>query len=87
MINNRTTTTTNDLLYSEKDLEDSMDRIDVIHFHQEHEVSNIRFTCYHAGHVLGAAMFSFDIAGVQVKTIMKSLFIILAFIYRRFFKR
>lgn len=62
----RMTTTTNDLLYSEIDLENSLERIETIHFHQEHEVSNIRFTCYHAGHVLGAAMFSFDIAGVQV---------------------
>ena len=56
----------NDILYGEKELDESMDRIETIHYHQEHEISNIRFTCYHAGHVLGAAMFRFDIAGVQV---------------------
>ncbi|KII67498.1 Cleavage and polyadenylation specificity factor subunit 3 [Thelohanellus kitauei] len=39
-------------LFSEKDLESTLDRIEVVHFHQEVETSGIRFTCYHAGHVL-----------------------------------
>lgn len=38
----------------------------VIDFHQTVEVNGIRFWCYTAGHVLGAAMFMVDIAGVRV---------------------
>ena len=38
----------------------------VIDFHQTLEVNGIRFWCYTAGHVLGAAMFMVDIAGVRV---------------------
>jgi len=33
---------------------------------QEVEVSDIKFWCYNAGHVLGAAMFMLEIAGVKV---------------------
>jgi cleavage and polyadenylation specificity factor subunit 3 len=29
-------------------------------------VNGIKFWCYHAGHVLGAAMFMIEIAGVKV---------------------
>ncbi len=35
-------------------------------FLQEIEVNGIKFWCYHAGHVLGAAMFMIEIAGVKV---------------------
>lgn len=38
----------------------------VLDFHQTVEVNGIRFWCYTAGHVLGAAMFMVDIAGVRV---------------------
>lgn len=38
----------------------------MIDFHQTLEVNGIRFWCYTAGHVLGAAMFMVDIAGVRV---------------------
>jgi cleavage and polyadenylation specificity factor subunit 3 len=38
----------------------------VIDFHQTMEVNGIRFWCYTAGHVLGAAMFMVDIAGVRI---------------------
>ena len=30
-------------------------------------MNGIKFWCYHAGHVLGAAMFMIEIAGVKVK--------------------
>jgi len=33
---------------------------------QEKEVNGIKFWCYTAGHVLGAAMFMIEIAGVKV---------------------
>ncbi|KAJ8478158.1 hypothetical protein OPV22_021885 [Ensete ventricosum] len=55
-----------DMLYDEQDILRTMDKIEVIDFHQTLEVNGIRFWCYTAGHVLGAAMFMVDIAGVRV---------------------
>nr|CAB3233529.1 cleavage and polyadenylation specificity factor subunit 3 [Phallusia mammillata] len=57
---------TEDQLYTEADLEESMTRIETINFHEEKVVNGIKFWCYHAGHVLGAAMFMIEIAGVRV---------------------
>jgi cleavage and polyadenylation specificity factor subunit 3 len=54
------------MLYNETDLENSMHKIETINFHQEVEVEGVKFWCYHAGHVLGAAMFMIEIAGVRV---------------------
>uniref|UniRef100_A0A8C5B5K1 Cleavage and polyadenylation specific factor 3 n=1 Tax=Gadus morhua TaxID=8049 RepID=A0A8C5B5K1_GADMO len=55
-----------DMLYTETDLEDSMEKIETINFHEVKEVAGIKFWCYHAGHVLGAAMFMIEIAGVKI---------------------
>jgi cleavage and polyadenylation specificity factor subunit 3 len=44
----------------------SMDRIETIEYHQEKSWAGMRFSPYNAGHVLGAAMFLVDIAGVKV---------------------
>ncbi|KAK9939792.1 hypothetical protein M0R45_016478 [Rubus argutus] len=55
-----------DMLFDEQDINASMDKIEVIDFHQTVEVEGIRFWCYTAGHVLGAAMFMVDIAGVRI---------------------
>lgn len=55
------------MLYNEADLENSMAKIETINFHQEVEVEGVKFWCYHAGHVLGAAMFMIEIAGVRVR--------------------
>lgn len=57
------------MLYTETDLEESMDKIETINFHEVKEVAGIKFWCYHAGHVLGAAMFMIEIAGVKVSVI------------------
>lgn len=54
------------MLYSEEDLEKSMEKIEVIDFHEQKEVNGVKFWCYVAGHVLGAAMFMIEIAGVKV---------------------
>ena len=43
-----------------------MEKIETINFHEVKEVAGIKFWCYHAGHVLGAAMFMIEIAGVKV---------------------
>lgn len=57
---------TEQLLYSEADLKASMEKIEVVNFHEIKEVSGIKFWCYHAGHVLGAAMYMIEIAGVRI---------------------
>lgn len=54
------------MLYSEADLEASMDKIETINFHEEKEIMGVKFWAYNAGHVLGAAMFMIEIAGVKV---------------------
>lgn len=56
----------NDNLYSDEDLAESFDRIETIDYHSTIEVNGIKFTAFHAGHVLGAAMFQIEIAGVRV---------------------
>ena len=60
------------MLYTETDLEESMDKIETINFHEVKEVAGIKFWCYHAGHVLGAAMFMIEIAGVKVFVFLMS---------------
>lgn len=60
---------TEQMLYTESDLEASMDKIETLNFHEEKDVFGIKFWAYNAGHVLGAAMFMIEIAGVKVPTI------------------
>ncbi|KAJ1554586.1 Cleavage and polyadenylation specificity factor subunit 3, partial [Nowakowskiella sp. JEL0078] len=55
-----------DALYNENDLKKCYERIEPVDFHQEVDVDGIKFTPYYAGHVLGAAMFLIEIAGVRV---------------------
>jgi len=57
---------TDSMLYTEADLEASMEKIEVINFHEEKEVGGVRFWAYNAGHVLGAAMYMIEIAGVKI---------------------
>lgn len=63
----------NDRLYNEEELRQSFDSIDAVNFLEEVTVpstanssTTIRFTSYHAGHVLGAAMFLIEIAGARI---------------------
>jgi Cft2 family RNA processing exonuclease len=53
-------------LFDEKDLLAAMDKIELINYHQTLEHRGVKFTCYNAGHVLGAAMFQIEVAGVRV---------------------
>jgi cleavage and polyadenylation specificity factor subunit 3 len=55
-----------DTLYDESDLQKSMDKIEVVNYHQIVHHKGIKFWCYNAGHVLGAAMFFIEIAGVKI---------------------
>lgn len=59
------------MLYTESDLEASMDKIETINFHEEKDVLGIKFWAYNAGHVLGAAMFMIEIAGVKVSSCVR----------------
>ena len=40
-----------------------MDKIHPIDYHQERVINGIKFICYNAGHVIGAAMFLVEIEG------------------------
>jgi len=55
-----------DMLFDEQDVIKTMERIEVINYHAWMEVSGINFTCYNAGHVLGAAMFMIEIGGTRI---------------------
>lgn len=55
-----------EVLYDEQDLVNSMERIETLNYHQEIEHKGIKIWSYNAGHVLGAAMFMVEIAGVKI---------------------
>jgi cleavage and polyadenylation specificity factor subunit 3 len=53
-------------LYNENDHLTTFPMIEPIDFYTTHTVSSIRITPYPAGHVLGAAMYLIDIAGLKI---------------------
>ncbi|KAL7927372.1 beta-lactamase-like protein [Trichoderma austrokoningii] len=53
-------------LYTEQDHLNTFPQIEAIDYHTTHTISSIRITPYPAGHVLGAAMFLIEIAGLNV---------------------
>lgn len=55
-----------EMLYTDKDLNRSMEKIEVVGYHTAKEINGIKFECFQAGHVLGAAMFMIEIAGVKI---------------------
>ena len=57
--------TADDALFTEADLTASLGRIECVDFDQTVDVGGIKVTPYRAGHVLGAAMFMVDIAGLR----------------------
>lgn len=61
-----TNVASDEALYTDAELSRSYDRVTTIDYHQEIEVDGIRFTALNAGHVLGAAMFVIEIAGVRL---------------------
>ncbi|KAG5440228.1 hypothetical protein PCANB_001798 [Pneumocystis canis] len=58
--------TSEEQLYEEKDLIKSLEKIEVVDYHSTVEVNGVKFTPYHAGHVLGAAMFFIEVAGIKI---------------------
>ncbi|KAE8243711.1 hypothetical protein A4X13_0g6982 [Tilletia indica] len=56
-----------DKLFDEAEMLSSWQQIEAVDYHQDVAVSGgLRFTPYHAGHVLGACMFLIEIAGLRV---------------------
>ena len=55
-----------DKMYDEGDLLNSMAKIETINYHQLLQHKGVKFSCYNAGHVLGAAMFQIEVSGVRV---------------------
>ncbi|KAI3406309.2 YSH1 [Candida oxycetoniae] len=53
-------------LYTDDDIFKSFDRIETIDYHSTMEIDGIRFTAYHAGHVLGACMYFIEIGGLKI---------------------
>ncbi|TVY27639.1 Endoribonuclease [Lachnellula hyalina] len=53
-------------LYTEADHLSTFPQIEAIDYHTTHTISSIRITPYPAGHVLGAAMFLIEIAGLKL---------------------
>ncbi|KAI1766456.1 beta-lactamase-like protein [Hypoxylon sp. FL1150] len=53
-------------VYTEQDHLNTFPRIEAIDYHTTHTISSIRITPYPAGHVLGAAMFLIEIAGLNI---------------------
>ncbi|KAL8754468.1 MAG: hypothetical protein Q9199_004319 [Rusavskia elegans] len=53
-------------LYTEADHLSTFALIEAIDYHTTHTISSIRITPYPAGHVLGAAMFLIEIAGLKI---------------------
>ena len=53
-------------LYTEQDHLATLPQIETIDFYTTHTISDVRVTPYPAGHVLGAAMFLINIAGLNV---------------------
>lgn len=58
---------TDDQLFDETEMLASWRQIEAVDYHQDVSVSGgLRFTPYHAGHVLGACMFLIEVAGLRV---------------------
>ena len=53
-------------VYTEADHLSTFPQIEAIDYHTTHTISGIRITPYPAGHVLGAAMFLVEIAGLKI---------------------
>jgi cleavage and polyadenylation specificity factor subunit 3 len=53
-------------IYSPHELNRALDKVKLLDYHADQESNGIKFKCYNAGHVLGAAMFLVEIAGVSI---------------------
>ncbi|KAF4553498.1 Endoribonuclease ysh-1-like protein [Elsinoe fawcettii] len=64
--NTQSSSETSSSLFNEEDVMTTLPMIQTIAFYATHTHSSIRFTAYPAGHVLGAAMYLIEIAGLSI---------------------
>ncbi|KAK7746663.1 endoribonuclease ysh1 [Cytospora paraplurivora] len=65
-VGNSSSNETSQPVYTEQDHLNTFPMIEAIDYHTTHTISSIRITPYPAGHVLGAAMFLIEIAGLNI---------------------
>jgi len=65
-VGNTSSNPTTSAVYNEQDHLNTFPMIEAIDYHTTHTVSSIRITPFPAGHVLGAAMFLIEIAGLNI---------------------
>ncbi|PNY24129.1 Endoribonuclease YSH1 [Tolypocladium capitatum] len=65
-VGNTSSNSTTQPVYTEQDHLNTFPQIEAIDYHTTHTISSIRITPYPAGHVLGAAMFLIEIAGLNI---------------------
>ncbi|KAI0601776.1 beta-lactamase-like protein [Biscogniauxia sp. FL1348] len=65
-VGNTSSHPTSQPVYTEQDHLNTFPQIEAIDYHTTHTISSIRITPYPAGHVLGAAMFLIEIAGLNI---------------------
>jgi cleavage and polyadenylation specificity factor subunit 3 len=65
-VGNTSSNATSQPVYTEQDHLNTFPQIEAIDYHTTHTISSIRITPYPAGHVLGAAMFLIEIAGLKI---------------------
>jgi cleavage and polyadenylation specificity factor subunit 3 len=65
-VGNTSSNPTTQPVYTEQDHLNTFPQIEAIDYYTTHTISSIRITPYPAGHVLGAAMFLIEIAGLNI---------------------
>ncbi|TLD26682.1 hypothetical protein PspLS_05052 [Pyricularia sp. CBS 133598] len=65
-VGNTSSNPTSQPVYTEQDHLNTFPQIEAIDYYTTHTISSIRITPYPAGHVLGAAMFLIEIAGMNI---------------------
>ncbi|KAI5462252.1 beta-lactamase-like protein [Mariannaea sp. PMI_226] len=65
-VGNTSSNSSSQPVYTEQDHLNTFPQIEAIDYHTTHTISSIRITPYPAGHVLGAAMFLIEIAGLNI---------------------
>ncbi|KAH6688580.1 endoribonuclease YSH1 [Plectosphaerella plurivora] len=65
-VGNTSANSTTQPVYTEADHLNTFPQIEAIDYHTTHTISSIRITPYPAGHVLGAAMYLIEIAGLKI---------------------
>lgn len=63
----------NDAIYTVEELDECINDIETINYHEERWHNGIKITCFQAGHVLGAAMFMVEIDSIRVLYVIEGI--------------